>query len=154
MAASARSGSGVRHLDLGAAQPGAQFVEPAGGQHPVHGHDVQIAGAGVLREVADGAAAADRAGRGQGVPGQHLEQGCLARPVPAHEANAITGGDLEAAVFEQQARPRAQFDATGHNQRNPLPLFSQRMNAGHQSAAAALVCRRLRTVPKEGVETR
>ena len=127
---------GVGHLHLGLAHPGAQLVEAPCGQHTVHRHDVQVAGARILGQVTDGAAAPDGPGRGQRLAGQHLEQGCLTGPVPAHQADPVAGPHLEIRAVQQQPGAGAQFYPTCHNQEKPL-LLRQRMNAGNQSAAAA-----------------
>ena len=114
----------VGHLHLGLAHPGAQFVEAARGQHAVHRHDVQVAGARILGQVTDGAAAPDGPGRGQRLAGQHLEQGCLTGPVPAHQADPVAGPHLEIRAVQQQPCAGAQFYPTCHNHEKPLLLPS------------------------------
>ena len=53
----------VAHGQLGPPQPLDHRVQPAGGQDPVLGQHVEVTGPRVLRQVADLAGAADRAGR-------------------------------------------------------------------------------------------
>ena len=53
-------GVGAAHLDLGLAQAAYDVVEAARGQDPVAGQDLGVAGARVLREVADLAGARRR----------------------------------------------------------------------------------------------
>ena len=98
---------GHRDLQLGHAVQ--EVVEAARGQHPVAGADRQVAGARVLRQVADVAADLDAAAVRQRLAGQHPQQGCLARAVAADEPDAVAGCDLEGGVGDQNPGAGMQF---------------------------------------------
>ncbi len=111
----------VRHLRLGRPHAGPHLVETAGGEHPVHGQAVHVAGPGVLRQVADGRAAAHhRARRGQHLARQHPGEGRLPGAVPADEADLVTWPDLEGRILQQQVRPRTQLHARCRDHWKPL----------------------------------
>jgi hypothetical protein len=88
-------------------------VQAAGGEHPVAGEHVEVAGAGVLREIADLAGAGDRPGGRDALPGQHLGEGGLAGAVAADQADPVAAGDAEGGGLQQDAGSGAQFQAGG-----------------------------------------
>ena len=82
---------GLGHGDLRLDQLAAQDVEPAAGQHPVAGGDVEVAAARVLRQVADLADDLDLAGVRDALAGQRGEGGGLAGAVAADQADPVAG---------------------------------------------------------------
>lgn len=90
-----------------------QYVEAAGGEDAVAGEDVEVAGAGVLGQVADLAGAGDRAGGGHALTGEDLGEGGLPRAVAADQADAVALGDAEGGAFDEDAGTGAQLDAGG-----------------------------------------
>jgi hypothetical protein len=97
-----------RHRGLGCAQVAQGDIQAAGGQDPVAGEDLQVTGAGVLREVADRAGAGHRTGRGQGLAGQHLGQRRLtrrhcARPTQSGRPRRSAGSSRRATVGRRRA---------------------------------------------------
>ena len=101
------------HVRLGGAQVARDGVKAARGQDAVAGEDVEVAGAWILRQVADLAGGDDAARCGDAVSGEHLRQRRLAGSVAPDEADAVARGDTERRVLEQDARAGAQFDAFG-----------------------------------------
>src|SRR6185437_878487 len=104
---------GVRHQRLGLAHLLAQLVQAARGQDAVEREGVQVPGPRVLREVADGAGVPDGPGGGRRGTGQDLGEGGLAGAVTAHEADAVSLGDLEGRVRQQEPGTSTQLNATG-----------------------------------------
>ena len=98
------------HVPLGLPEPPYHLVQAARGEDPVAGEHVGVAGARVLRQVADAAGGDDLAGRGQRVPGEDLGERGLAGAVAADEADLVAGGDAEADVLHQQACARADLE--------------------------------------------
>ena len=90
-------------------------VEAAGGQHPVAGEHVEVAGARVLRQVADLARPRHRAGGGLALAGEHLGERGLARAVAADQADPVARGDAERGAVEEEPRTGAQLDPRGHD---------------------------------------
>src|SRR5690606_31562301 len=85
-------------------------VQAARGEDAVPGEDVEVAGARVLREVADLAGAGDGAGSGDALAGEHLGEGGLARAVAADQADAVALGDAEGGALEKDTGTGAQLD--------------------------------------------
>lgn len=81
------------------------LVEAAGGEDPVAGQHVEVAGAGVLREVAHLAGAGDGAADGVALAREALGEGGLARSVAADEADAVALGDTEGGGLDENAAP-------------------------------------------------
>ncbi len=104
-------GAGHRTLDL--AQVAQDLVQPAGGEDAVAGEDVQVTGAGVLRQVAHLTGAGHGAGRGRRSAREHLGQRRLAGPVAPDQAHPVAGGDPEGGAVEEEARAGAQLDPGG-----------------------------------------
>ena len=90
-----------------------QDVEAAGGEDAVAGEDVEVAGARVLREVADLAGAGDGAAGGDALAREALGEGGLARAVAADQADAVALGDTEGGGLDEDAGAGAQLDAGG-----------------------------------------
>ena len=88
-------------------------VETACGQHPVARDDVEVAGARVLRQVADGALDLDPAGVRRALAGEHAHGRGLTGAVAADEADAVVVADAKADGFEQDARAGAQLEVGG-----------------------------------------
>ena len=101
------------HPGLGLGALAHDGVEPAGREDAVAGEHLEVTGAGVLRQVADGAGAGHRARGGLALAGEHLGQGRLARTVAADETDAVAGVDPEAGVLDEQARSSTQLDPGG-----------------------------------------
>src|SRR5699024_12672233 len=76
-------------------------VETTGREDPLVGGDGEVAGPGVLGQVADPAARRDVPARGPALPGEDLRQGGLAGPVATDEADAVPGGHPEGRVLEE-----------------------------------------------------
>ena len=98
---------GAAHLLLGLAQPAYDFVQAAGRQDPVAGQDVEVAGARVLRQVADTAGAGHLAPGRQRLAGQDPGQRGLAGTVAADQADLVAGTDPERRVVDEDAGARA-----------------------------------------------
>ena len=98
---------------LGLAQPAYDVVEAARGQDPVAGEHVEVAGARVLRQVADRPGRADRAGGRQALAGEDLGQRGLAGAVAADQADLVARRDAEADVCHQQPRAGANLEMVG-----------------------------------------
>ena len=90
-----------------------QYVEAARGEDPVAGQDVEVAGAGVLREVADLAGAGDVAAGGDAFAREALGEGGLAGAVAADQADSVALGDAEGRGLDEDARTGAQLDTGG-----------------------------------------
>ena len=105
------------HLDLGLAQPAYDVVEAARGQDPVAGEQLGVAGARVLRQVADLAGALHGAGGGQRLAGEDLGEGGLAGAVAADQPDLVARADAEADVLHQQPRPGADLELVGGDHR-------------------------------------
>ena len=101
------------HLVLGLPQPAYDLVEAARGQDPVQREHLGVAGARVLRQVADAAGAGHRAGRGQRLAGQDLGERGLAGAVAADQPDLVAGGDPEGDVVHEQACARADLEMVG-----------------------------------------
>ncbi|GAA3307059.1 hypothetical protein GCM10020295_64920 [Streptomyces cinereospinus] len=86
---------------------------PRAGQHAVAGEDVEVAGARVLREVADLAGAGDGAGGGDALAREALGEGGLAGAVAADQADAVALGDAEGGGLDEDAGTGAQLDTGG-----------------------------------------
>ena len=117
-------------------------VEPAGGEHPVAGGDVQVAGARVLRQVAHLAAAGDGAGRGLGDPGEGLGQRGLARAVAPDQAHPVARGHPERRGVEEQAGARAQLDGGSGDHGGAFRWWGGRARQGLRSEGTATGFRR------------
>ncbi len=113
---------GVGHPVLGLTELGSHLVEATRRQHPVKREDFQVTRARILRQVADGAAAPDGAGRGLRLTRQRLAQRGLARAVAPDQADAVALGDLKRGVGQQQPGPGAQFDISCDNHDSPLQI--------------------------------
>src|SRR5205814_6230725 len=87
-------------------------------QHPVARGGVQVAGARVLRQVPDRAAAVDLPGVRQGLAGQHLQRGRLAGAVAADESDPVAGLYPQLGAGQQDARAGAQFETGGTDHEN------------------------------------
>lgn len=101
----------VRHPLLVLTHLAQDLVETAGGEDAVAGEDVEVAGARVLREVADLAGAGDGAAGGHTFACEALGEGGLARPVAADETDAVALGDAEGGGLDEDAGAGAQLDA-------------------------------------------
>lgn len=90
-----------------------QGVQAAGGQDAVAGEHVEVAGARVLREVADLAGAGDGTCGGLALTGQDLGESGLAGAVAADQADAVALGDAEGGALDEDTGTGAQLDAGG-----------------------------------------
>ena len=109
------------HVDLGLAQAAYDVVEAARGQDPVAGDHRRVADPGVLRQVADLAAAEDLAvGRGS-LAGEDAGEGRLAGTVAPHEADLVACGDAEGDVLHEEPRAGSDLELLGgdHLGRHP-----------------------------------
>ena len=97
------------HVFLGLTHLAGHAVQAASREDAVTGQLAHVVHLGVLRQVANLAAAGDGAVRGQGESGQYLGHGGLAGAIAAHQADLIALVDAEGNVFHQQARAGAQF---------------------------------------------
>lgn len=85
----------VRHPVLVLAHLLQDGVEVAGREDAVAGEGVEVAGARILRQIADVAGAGDGAGGGEAFTREALGEGGLAGSVAADEADAVALGDTE-----------------------------------------------------------
>ncbi len=99
-----------RHLVGVAVHADQHGVETAGREDPVAGRDAQVAGARVLREVADGAAATHRAGGRKCFAGEDLGERRLAGAVAADEPDRVPGVHRERHGTEQELGPCSYLD--------------------------------------------
>ena len=90
-------------------------VEAARGQDAVRGGDVQIAGTGVLRQVADRPAALDGAGERLRLAGQHLQGGGLAGAVASDETDAVARLHAQRRLGQQDPSAGAKLQGGGRN---------------------------------------
>jgi hypothetical protein len=104
---------GVRHQRLRLAHADQHLIQAARGQDSVEREGVQVPGSRVLGEVADAAGAPDAASGRLAGPGEHLGEGGLPGAVPADEADAVTLGNLERRVSQQEPGTSTQLYATG-----------------------------------------
>jgi hypothetical protein len=102
-------GVGRRHLELGRAQPAYDVVQPARGEDPLADGHVEVAGAGVLRQVSHLPGRLDPAGGRQPLAREDLGEGGLAGAVAPHQPDLVTRRDTEADVCHQEPRPSANF---------------------------------------------
>jgi hypothetical protein len=98
------------HLALGLAQASHHGIQAAGGQDPVLGQHLGVAGARVLRQVAESARVRHRARRRQSLTREDLGQRGLAGTVAPDQPDPVPGGDPERDVLHQQARAGAHFE--------------------------------------------
>ena len=99
------------HLDLGDVCD--ELVEAASGQDTVASRYGQIAGARILREVADRPGARDRTGVRQALAGQDAQARGLSGAVAPDQADTVTGLHAQCRRFEQDARAGAQLEICG-----------------------------------------
>jgi hypothetical protein len=104
---------GLGQLDLGLLQVVQQGVEAAGGQHPVLAQHGKVAGARVLRQVADLAAPVDGAAVRQRLAGQHAQGGGLAGAVAADQPDAVAGLDAQGGAGQQDPGAGTQLQVGG-----------------------------------------
>jgi hypothetical protein len=90
-----------------------QGVETAGGQHPVLAQHGEVAGARVLRQVADLAAPVDGAAVRQGLPGEHAQDGGLAGAVAPDQPDAIARLDAQGRTGQQDPGAGTQLQVGG-----------------------------------------
>ena len=79
------------------------MVEAAGTEDPVECFHLEVARTWVLREVGDSARAANLPVGGLRLAGEHFRQRGLAGAVASHEADPVTGRDLEGHRLQQLA---------------------------------------------------
>ena len=85
-------------------------AEPAGVEDAGARQHLRVAGARVLRQVADLAGAFDLPLRGQGLPRERLGQRGLAGTVSTDQADLVSVGDAEADVLHEYARPHTDLE--------------------------------------------
>ncbi len=88
-----------------------QRVQAAGGQHPVRGGDVEVAGTRVLRQVSDRSAAVHRAAVRLALAREDLERRGLAGAVAADQADPVTRLHAQGGFGQQDAGAGTQFQA-------------------------------------------
>ncbi len=101
------------HVGLGLPQPTDDVVEAAGREDPLPGEHVGVAGAWVLRQVADAARGVHGAGCGRSLAGEDLGEGGLAGAVAADQADLVACRHAEADVLHQQPRPGSHLEVLG-----------------------------------------
>ena len=121
---------GLGQLDLGLLQLVQQGVQPAGGQHPVAGEHGEIAGARILRQVADLAAPVDAAVVRQRLAGQHAQGAGLAGAVAADQPDAVAGLDAQGRAGQQDAGAGTQLQGGCGDHGDALPGSSGRGQCG------------------------
>ena len=89
------------HLVLRGAKVRHHDVHTAPRQDSVACEHFEVAGARVLRQVADGASAVDRATGRQTFTGEYPRERRLARAVAADESDSVAVGDPEGRSFEE-----------------------------------------------------
>ena len=114
---------GARHPFLLAPHAAGHHVELASGQDAVAGEHVEVAGAWVLGQVADSAAALHLARRRRCLTGQHLGQRGLAGAVAADQSDPVAGGDPERRTGEQELGARAELDVGGGDHGEVLEII-------------------------------
>jgi hypothetical protein len=87
--------------------------EAAGGQHPVLAQHGEVAGARVLRQVADLAAPVDGARVRQRLAGEHAQGGGLAGAVAADQPDAVAGLDAQGGAGQQDPGAGTQLQVGG-----------------------------------------
>ena len=128
---------GSAHRLLGGAHRGPHLVQPARGQHPVHGQRRQVTGPRVLREVPDGAAAPHGATAGRPSPASTRASVVLPAPLRPDEAHLVPGADLEGGGLQQQLRASPQLQARWprsrelHSLQREFPIVSTSPGPGH-----------------------
>ncbi len=95
------------------AQAAVDLHQIASAEDPVARQHVEVAGARVLRQVADLAAARHRARGRLALAGQHPGQRGLAGAVATDETDSVAGPDPEARRLQQQPGSDPQFHALG-----------------------------------------
>jgi len=129
----------LAHRDLGLGELVQQDVDAAGGQHPVAGGDVEVAGARVLRQVADLTAALDGAGVRRGFTGEHAQAGRLAGAIAPDQADPVAGLYAQGGAVEQDARAGTQFQRSGGDHKNSVRGCGQRPSpAAHGGYGAGI----------------
>jgi hypothetical protein len=112
---------GLGQLGLGLFQLVQQGVQAAGGQHPVLAQHAEVAGARVLRQVADLAAPADGPAVRQGLAGQHAQGGGLAGAVAADQPDPVAGLDAQGGAGQQDPGAGTQLQVGGGDHGDALP---------------------------------
>ena len=98
---------------LGLPEPPYDLVQAAGGEDPGQREDLRVAGARVLREVADAAAVGDRPGGRHRLAGEDLGQRRLAGAVAADQPDLVAGRDPEGHVVHEQACAGSDLEMVG-----------------------------------------
>ena len=98
------------HLGLRVPQAAYDVIESSRRQDPVAREHLEVAGARVLREVADRARRRDRPTGRQGLAREDPRQRGLAGSVAADQPDAVARGDPEGDVVHQQARTSAHLE--------------------------------------------
>ena len=101
------------HVGLGLAEAAYDVVEAARGEDPLAGQDLGVAGARVLRQVADRAGGVHGPGGGEAVAGEDLGEGRLAGAVAPDKSDLVARRDPEADVLHQQPRPGTHLEVLG-----------------------------------------
>lgn len=94
---------GVGHVPFRFAQACDDGGDVTGAHHAVERSLLRVGGMGVLRQVAEFAADAHRAGGGQQVAGDHTREGGLARAVAADKADLVAFAHVEVGGVQQGA---------------------------------------------------
>ena len=99
------------HLDVDLLQLGDQGIQPAGGQHPVAGGDVEVAFARVLRQVAQWPATGQLTCIGRAFTRKNTQRGGLACAITADQTHPVAVLQADGGVGEQDPSPGPQFEA-------------------------------------------
>jgi len=99
------------HRDLCLDQPGTQHVQAAPGQHPVARGDVEVAAAGVLRQIADLAGDLHLPRVREPLSGQRGQRRRLTGTVAPHQADAVAGLHAQGRVADEDAGAGTEFEA-------------------------------------------
>ena len=108
------------HLDRITRQSFQNRIEPARRQNAVFGKGVEVAGARILRQIADLALPGDLACRGQRLTREDLGQGRFAGSVAAHQSDLVAGRNLKRHGGQQQPGARPHLDFSRHQHEGPL----------------------------------
>ena len=101
------------HLHLGLAQPADHVAESAGGQDPVAGQQLGVAGARVLRQVADLAGRGDCPAAGSASPARILVRVVLPAPLRPTRPILSPAATRKLRPVHQEPRPGADLEVRG-----------------------------------------
>ena len=103
------------HAEAGLLHAAHHVIEAAGGKDPVLGDLIRVAGARILRKVADRPRHVDGARGRLGLLGEDPRQRGLTGSVAADQADAVTAADAKGGVLDEQRGAGPNLEAGGGN---------------------------------------